>query len=100
VANTRLVRWDETSPMHYLEIENKISLGLGLSTDLDKWVVRPEVGYDGYFSIGIGAGIYPSRLGRAGSPTGELARDPVLYPGGTSDHLSACVNRITACWHR
>jgi hypothetical protein len=139
VANTRLVRWDETSPMHYLEIENKISLyrdhvalgiplgyyllladeeevegmfildprvyltytnpkhtisvnlvpkihlwlekdpflfpgislGLGLSTDLDKWVVRPEVGYDGYFSIGIGAGIYPSRLGRAGSPTGE-----------------------------
>ena len=31
-----------------------ISVGLGFSSDLNKWVVRPEFGYEGYASFGIG----------------------------------------------
>jgi len=31
-----------------------ISLGMGLSSDLDKWAVRPEIGFDGFLSFGVG----------------------------------------------
>lgn len=31
-----------------------ISLGIGLSSDLDKWAIRPEIGYDQYLSFGVG----------------------------------------------
>jgi len=31
-----------------------ISLGIGLSTDLDKWALRPEAGFDGCLSFGLG----------------------------------------------
>jgi hypothetical protein len=39
-----------------------ISMGIGLSTNLDNWVIRPELGYDGFLSIGIGVGICPTNL--------------------------------------
>jgi len=32
-----------------------ISLGIGLSSDLDRWSIRPEIGYDTYLSLGVGA---------------------------------------------
>jgi len=32
-----------------------ISLGIGLSSNLDRWSIRPEVGYDKYLSFGVGA---------------------------------------------
>jgi hypothetical protein len=32
-----------------------ISLGMGFSSDLDKWAIRPEVGYDKFLSFGISA---------------------------------------------
>ena len=35
-----------------------ISLGLGLSSDLNKWSLRPEIGYDTYFSAGVGLSIF------------------------------------------
>lgn len=35
-----------------------LTLGLGLSNNLDKWAFRPELGYDGYFSFGFGVTIY------------------------------------------
>ncbi len=38
-----------------------ISLGLGLSTDLDRWAIRPEVGVDGYLSWGIGVEFHLGR---------------------------------------
>ena len=31
-----------------------ISVGMGLSSDLDKWAVRPEIGYDRFLSFGVG----------------------------------------------
>jgi len=31
-----------------------LSLGIGLSNNLDKWAIRPEVGFDGYLNFGIG----------------------------------------------
>lgn len=31
-----------------------IIFGAGISTDLDKWAIRPEIGYDGNFTAGIG----------------------------------------------
>jgi hypothetical protein len=31
-----------------------ISLGMGLSSNLDKWAFRPEIGYDKYLSFGAG----------------------------------------------
>ena len=31
-----------------------INLGLGLSSNLDKWAIRPEIGYDRYFTFGVG----------------------------------------------
>lgn len=31
-----------------------LSLGFGLSSDLDRWALRPEIGYDGYLSVGAG----------------------------------------------
>jgi hypothetical protein len=34
-----------------------ISLGIGLSSDLDRWSIRPEIGYDNYLSFGIGASV-------------------------------------------
>lgn len=39
-----------------------ISLGLGFSSDLNKWVVRPELAFDGYFSFGIGLNLNMSNL--------------------------------------
>jgi len=35
-----------------------ISLGFGLSSDLDRWAIRPELGFDGYLSYGIGMNYY------------------------------------------
>lgn len=32
-----------------------ISIGAGFSNDLDRWSIRPEAGYDGYLSFGVGA---------------------------------------------
>jgi hypothetical protein len=34
-----------------------ISLGIGLSSNLDRWSIRPEIGYDKYLSFGVGASI-------------------------------------------
>ena len=34
-----------------------ISVGLGFSNNLNKWVIRPEFGFDGYSSFGIGVNI-------------------------------------------
>jgi hypothetical protein len=34
-----------------------LSLGMGFSSDLNKWAIRPELGYDGFLSFGIGANI-------------------------------------------
>ncbi len=34
-----------------------IALGIGLSSDLDKWAIRPEIGYDRFLSFGVGANI-------------------------------------------
>ncbi|MCB9285406.1 MAG: hypothetical protein H6563_15175 [Lewinellaceae bacterium] len=31
-----------------------ITLGFGLSSNLDKWALRPEVGYDGFLYGGLG----------------------------------------------
>jgi len=33
------------------------SIGLGLSSNLKKWVLRPEFGFDGIFSYGVGLNI-------------------------------------------
>ncbi|MFN8241574.1 MAG: hypothetical protein U0X39_12605 [Bacteroidales bacterium] len=35
-----------------------VSVGAGISSDLSKWAIRPEIGYDRYFSFGVGASIY------------------------------------------
>jgi len=35
-----------------------LTLGIGLSDNLDKWAIRPEIGYDGFFSIGLGFNAY------------------------------------------
>tara|TARA_B100000809_G_scaffold266716_1_gene330948 strand:- start:2430 stop:3068 length:639 start_codon:yes stop_codon:yes gene_type:complete len=35
-----------------------LSLGIGLSSDLSKWAIRPEVGFDSYFVYGIGFSYY------------------------------------------
>lgn len=32
-----------------------ISMGVGLSSDLDRWAIRPEIGYDKFLSFGVGA---------------------------------------------
>lgn len=34
-----------------------ISVGAGFSSDLDKWAIRPEIGYDSYLSFGVGANV-------------------------------------------
>lgn len=31
-----------------------LSLGMGLSSNMDRWAIRPEIGYDGYFNFGVG----------------------------------------------
>lgn len=38
-----------------------VNLGFGFSSDLSKWAVRPEIGYDGYLNFGIGTNIYIGR---------------------------------------
>lgn len=35
-----------------------LSLGFGLSSDLNKWAIRPEVGFDFYFYLGAGFSYY------------------------------------------
>lgn len=35
-----------------------INLGLGFSSNLNKWAIRPEFGYDGYCTFGIGTNFY------------------------------------------
>lgn len=35
-----------------------VSLGLGLSKDLRKWAIRPEIGYDQFFAFGVGFNYY------------------------------------------
>jgi hypothetical protein len=34
-----------------------ISLGMGFSSNLNKWAIRPELGYDRFLSFGLGANI-------------------------------------------
>lgn len=34
-----------------------VSLGMGFSSDLNKWAIRPELGYDSFLSFGVGANI-------------------------------------------
>ena len=47
-------------PKAYLSFNDEIdatpalSIGAGFSSDLDKWAIRPEIGYDGYPSFGVG----------------------------------------------
>ena len=31
-----------------------LSLGIGLSNNLDQWAIRPEVGFDGNLNFGVG----------------------------------------------
>ncbi len=38
-----------------------LSLGFGLSSDLNKWAIRPEVGFDFYFYLGAGFSYYLGR---------------------------------------
>lgn len=38
-----------------------LSFGLGLSSDLDRWALRPEVGWDGYVSYGAALTVKLSR---------------------------------------
>lgn len=40
-----------------IQINPGISLGLGLSNDLDKWAIRSETGYDGCLYFGVGMNI-------------------------------------------
>ncbi len=35
-----------------------INVGLGLSSDLSKWAIRPEIGYDSYTTFGLGLNFY------------------------------------------
>lgn len=35
-----------------------INLGLGFSSNLNNWAIRPELGYDGYITFGIGTNFY------------------------------------------
>ncbi len=35
-----------------------ISVGMGFSSDLNKWAIRPEIGYDVFFSAGVGLSFY------------------------------------------
>lgn len=49
---------------HFIFTENEtyvnpaLSFGLGLSSDLSKWAIRPEIGFDRYFVFGIGFSYY------------------------------------------
>jgi hypothetical protein len=36
-------------------VQPAISLGIGLSSNLDRWAISPEIGYDRYLSFGVGA---------------------------------------------
>jgi hypothetical protein len=36
-------------------VQPAISLGMGFSSNLDRWAIRPEIGLDQYFSFGVGA---------------------------------------------
>ncbi len=35
-----------------------INLGVGLSNNLNEWAIRPELGFDGYFTFGVGVNYY------------------------------------------
>lgn len=30
-----------------------IAFGMGISSNLDRWAIRPEIGWDGYASYGV-----------------------------------------------
>jgi len=47
---------------YYLEYMPGISMGAAFSKDLDKWAIRPEIGYDGNFSMGICLNINLSKV--------------------------------------
>jgi hypothetical protein len=34
-----------------------LSVGMGFSSNLDRWAIRPEIGFDGFISFGVGANI-------------------------------------------
>jgi hypothetical protein len=38
------------------------NVGLGLSNNLDQWAIRPEIGWDGFFSYGIALSMNPGTL--------------------------------------
>ncbi len=35
-----------------------INFGVGLSSNLNEWAIRPEFGFDGYFTFGVGVNYY------------------------------------------
>lgn len=37
----------------YTSITPGIAFGMGISSDLDRWAIRPEIGWDGYTSYGV-----------------------------------------------
>jgi len=38
----------------YIGIFPGVNLGIGLSNNLNKWAIRPEIGYNGCFNFGVG----------------------------------------------
>lgn len=44
-----------------IQVFPAINIGLGLSQNLNKWAIRPEIGYDGHFTGGIGYSYFFSR---------------------------------------
>lgn len=61
-SNTEVFELNIIPKAHFLigqgfTIMPGISMGLGFSSNLNKWALRPEVGYDGYFSYGISLNI-------------------------------------------
>lgn len=44
-----------------LTVFPSLNIGLGLSKDLNKWAFRPEVGWDGHFTAGIGFSYFIKR---------------------------------------
>lgn len=37
-----------------MPVQPGIIFGAGFSNNLDKWAIRPEIGYDGYLNVGVG----------------------------------------------
>ncbi len=64
---TNIVELNLVPKCHFVFVQNfyampGISVGLGLSNNLDRWAIRPEIGWDGYFSYGIGLSVSVGNL--------------------------------------